>query len=157
LHANGNPVGPTQSVNLSPGTMASLSFNPNSITQPGRQEFIPQMAPINAPGVAAACMGSAEVLSQGRALSRPTKPRRQPSAPRPPPTNRMLKKATARLLTRSRARTPVEDDPKLSTGSTSTWKFPSRRALEIIDSKNTGRMAQNSGYVFARAYRTATV
>src|SRR5665213_1843073 len=41
-----------------------------------------------------------------------------------------------------RARTPVEDDPKLSTGSASTWKFPGRRALENIDSKNTGRVAQ---------------
>ena len=44
--------------------MASLSFNPNSLTQPGRQEFIPQMAPFNAPGIASACLGSAEVLSQ---------------------------------------------------------------------------------------------
>lgn len=32
--------------------------------------------------------------------------------------------------TGSRARTPVEDDPKLSTGPTSTWKCPGRRALE---------------------------
>jgi len=30
--------------------------------------------------------------------------------------------------TGSRARTPVEDDPRLSTGSTSTWKFPRSRA-----------------------------
>jgi hypothetical protein len=44
--------------------------------------------------------------------------------------------------TGSRARTPVEDDPDLSTGETSTWKEPSCRALENIDSKNTGRVAR---------------
>jgi len=33
-----------------------------------------------------------------------------------------------------RARTPIEDDSKLCTGSTSTWKFHGRRALENIDS-----------------------
>jgi hypothetical protein len=43
--------------------------------------------------------------------------------------------------TGSRARTPVEDDPRLSTGSTSTWKFARSRALENIDSKKTGRVA----------------
>jgi hypothetical protein len=41
-----------------------------------------------------------------------------------------------------RARTPVEDDSKLSTGSTSTWKFLGRRALENIDLKSTGRVAR---------------
>jgi hypothetical protein len=50
--------------------------------------------------------------------------------------------ATHSETTGSRARTPVEDDPKLSTGSTSTWKFPGCRALENNDSKKTGRVAR---------------
>jgi hypothetical protein len=49
-------------------------------------------------------------------------------------------------MTGSRARTPIDDDPELSTGSTSTRKFPSRRALENIDSKKTGRVARGSDY-----------
>jgi len=67
---NGNPVGPTLNVDLSPGTMTLLSFNANSITQPGgRQEFVPQIMPINgnptgAPSAASACVGSAEVINQ---------------------------------------------------------------------------------------------
>jgi hypothetical protein len=68
---NGNPIGPTLNANLNPGTMTSLIFNPNSITQSaGRQEFVPQMAPSNTgnpaggPGIASACLGSAEVINQ---------------------------------------------------------------------------------------------
>jgi outer membrane protein assembly factor BamB len=65
--ANGNPTGPTLDVNLSPGTMSSLTYNPNSITQSGRQEFVPQMTPSNpvgGSGVASACLGSSEVINQ---------------------------------------------------------------------------------------------
>jgi hypothetical protein len=61
---NGNPIGPTQQVNLSPGQMASLTFNPNKYTKSGRQEYVPQITPNNptgAQGVAPACLGSAEV------------------------------------------------------------------------------------------------
>jgi len=63
---NGNPVGPKQQVNLTPGTMASLSFNANSVTKSGREEFVPQIAPNNqadGPGAAPACLGSAEVYN----------------------------------------------------------------------------------------------
>ena len=64
---SGNPIGPTQQVNLSPGTMASLIFNPNKYTKSGREEYVPQMTP-NDPtggqGVAPACLGSVEVFSQ---------------------------------------------------------------------------------------------
>src|SRR3984957_14820220 len=52
--------------------------------------------------------------------------------------------ATHSETTGSRARTPVEDEPKLSTGSTSTWKFPGRCALESTDSKKPGRVARGS-------------
>jgi sugar lactone lactonase YvrE len=61
---NGNPVGPTQQVNLSPGQLASLTFNPNKYTKSGRQEYVPQITPNNptgGQGVAPACLGSAEV------------------------------------------------------------------------------------------------
>jgi hypothetical protein len=61
---NGNPIGPTQEVNLNPGMAASLSWNPIKYTQSGRQEYVPQIAPINAvggSGVASACLGSVEV------------------------------------------------------------------------------------------------
>jgi hypothetical protein len=61
---NGNPIGPTQQVNLSPGQMASLTFNPNKYTKSGRQEYVPQITPNNptgGQGVAPACLGSAEV------------------------------------------------------------------------------------------------
>jgi hypothetical protein len=64
---NGNPIGPTQQVNLNPGMAASLSWNPIKYTESGRQEYVPQIAPINgssasgAPGVASACLGSVEV------------------------------------------------------------------------------------------------
>jgi hypothetical protein len=64
---NGKQVGPTQQVNLSPGTMASLSFNTNPYTKSGREEFVPQITPNNptgGPGVAPACLGSAEVFIQ---------------------------------------------------------------------------------------------
>ncbi|HEY6345286.1 MAG TPA: NHL repeat-containing protein [Bryobacteraceae bacterium] len=67
---NGNPIGPTLNANLSPGTMTSLTFNPNSITQSaGRQEYVPQIAPSNvnpagATGIASACLASAEVINQ---------------------------------------------------------------------------------------------
>jgi hypothetical protein len=68
---NGNPIGPTLNVDLSPGTMSSLTFNANSITQSaGRQEYVPQIAPSNAsnpaggPGIASACLASAEVINQ---------------------------------------------------------------------------------------------
>lgn len=63
---NGNPVGPRQQVNLTPGTMASLSFNANSFTKSGREEFVPQLAPNNptgGPGAAPACLGSVEVYN----------------------------------------------------------------------------------------------
>jgi len=63
---NGNPIGPKQQVNLSPGQMASLSFNPNKYTKSGRQEYVPQLTPNNPSGgesVAPACLGSAEVYS----------------------------------------------------------------------------------------------
>ena len=56
--------------------------------------------------------------------------------------------ATHSETTGSRARTLVEDDPKLSTGSTSTWKFPGCRALENIDSKKTGRVAREQAAVW---------
>ncbi len=65
--SNGNAVGPSQSIDLSPGTMTSLAFNPNSLTQSGRQEFIPQIAITNPAGnspSASACLSSAEVVSQ---------------------------------------------------------------------------------------------
>jgi hypothetical protein len=68
---NGNPIGPTLNVDLSPGTMTSLTFNPDSITQSaGRQEYVPQIAPSNAgnpaggPGIDSACLASAEVINQ---------------------------------------------------------------------------------------------
>jgi|HubBroStandDraft_1064217.scaffolds.fasta_scaffold02493_2 sugar lactone lactonase YvrE len=62
----GNPIGPTQQVNLNPGMATELDFNPNKYTKSGRQEYVPQITPINgnasgAPGVASACFGSAEV------------------------------------------------------------------------------------------------
>jgi len=63
----GNRVGPEQNVNLSPGTMASLSFNANAHTKLGRQEFVPLLVPSNpagAPGAASACLGAVEVYSQ---------------------------------------------------------------------------------------------
>jgi hypothetical protein len=44
---NGNPIGPTQQVNLSPSTSASLSFDTNQYTKNGRQEYVPQLTPIN--------------------------------------------------------------------------------------------------------------
>ena len=65
--SNGNPIGPSQQVNLNPGMSASLSWNPIKHTQSGRQEYIPQITPINVgnpnglPGAASACLGSAEV------------------------------------------------------------------------------------------------
>ena len=62
---NGNPIGPTQQVTLSPGQMASLTFNPNKYTKSGRQEYVPQITPNNptgGQGVAPACLGSAEVF-----------------------------------------------------------------------------------------------
>lgn len=65
--SNGNAVGPSQSIDLSPSTMTSLVFNPNSLTQSGRQEFTPQIAITNPAGnspIASACLSSAEVLSQ---------------------------------------------------------------------------------------------
>jgi hypothetical protein len=63
----GNAVGPSQTVTLSPGTTASLNFNPNSLTRSGRQEFVPHLAPsipAGASGAAPACLGSAEVYIQ---------------------------------------------------------------------------------------------
>src|SRR5580658_521345 len=65
--ANGNPVGPSQEVNLAPGTMTSLIFNANTYTKSGREEFVPQFAPNNQAGglgAAPACLGSVEVYSQ---------------------------------------------------------------------------------------------
>ena len=65
--SNGNPIGPSQQVNLNPGMAASLNWNPNRYTQSGRQEYVPQITPINGgnpngpPGVASACLGSVEV------------------------------------------------------------------------------------------------
>jgi hypothetical protein len=64
--SSGNPIGPTQQVNLNPGMAAELDFNPNKYTKSGRQEYVPQIIPINGnpngpPGVASACLGSAEV------------------------------------------------------------------------------------------------
>ena len=53
-------------MNLTPGTMASLSFNANSFTKSGREEFVPQLAPNNptgGPGAAPACLGSVEVYN----------------------------------------------------------------------------------------------
>jgi hypothetical protein len=64
---NGNPIGPSQQVNLNPGMAASLSWNPNKYTESGRQEYVPKITPINgvnasgAPAVASACLGSVEV------------------------------------------------------------------------------------------------
>jgi len=66
-NASGTAVGPTQQVNLSPGTMTSLVFNVNPDTKSGREEFVPQITPNNptgAQGVAPACLGSAEVFLQ---------------------------------------------------------------------------------------------
>src|SRR5580658_310168 len=66
-NGSGTPVGPTQQVNLSPGTMTSLVFNTNPDTKSGREEFVPQITPNNptgGPGVAPACLGSVEVYSQ---------------------------------------------------------------------------------------------
>jgi len=66
-NASGTAVGPTQQVNLSPGTMTSLVFNVNPDTKSGREEFVPQVTPNNptgAQGVAPACLGSAEVFLQ---------------------------------------------------------------------------------------------
>lgn len=66
-NSNGNPIGPSQQVNLNPGMAASLSWNPARYTQSGRQEYVPQITPINGsnpnglPGVASACFGSVEV------------------------------------------------------------------------------------------------
>jgi hypothetical protein len=65
--SNGNPIGPSQQVNLTPGMATSLSWNPIKYTQSGRQEYVPQITPINgsnasgAPAVASACLGSVEV------------------------------------------------------------------------------------------------
>jgi hypothetical protein len=70
-NASGNAVGPSQTVNLSPGTATSLSFNPNSLTRSGRQEFVPHIAPNNpvgATGAASACLGSVEVYVQKSGL-----------------------------------------------------------------------------------------
>lgn len=66
---NGNAIGPTQQVNLSPGTAASLTFNPNRYTKTGRQEYVPHLTPINTINpngaqVNSACLGSAEVFIQ---------------------------------------------------------------------------------------------
>ena len=47
-----------------------------------------------------------------------------------------------------RARRPVEDDPKLSTGSTSTWKSPGRRAPwehPVENSRRGGRALEPAG------------
>ena len=74
---NGNPIGPTQQVNLSPGQMASLTFNPNKYTKSGRQEYVPQITPNNptgGQGVAPACLGSAEVYATKTAVLRPIRP-----------------------------------------------------------------------------------
>jgi hypothetical protein len=65
--SNGSPIGPSQQVNLNPGMAASLTFNPNKYTKPGRQEYVPQIIPINpagGQGTASACLGSVEVYMQ---------------------------------------------------------------------------------------------
>ncbi len=74
---NGNPLGTTSSVNLSPGQMAALSFNANSITgQLGQRiEVQPTITLQNATGsggAAPACEGSVEVYDQlsGRTATR---------------------------------------------------------------------------------------
>jgi hypothetical protein len=66
-NVSGTAVGPTKQVNLSPGTMTSLVFNPNSLTKSGREDFIAQITPNNptgGAGVAPACLGSVEVFLQ---------------------------------------------------------------------------------------------
>lgn len=73
--SNGNAIGPTQQVNLSPGTAASLSFNPNRYTQAGRQEYVPHLTPVNTINpngaqVNSACLGSVEVYSQKTGANR---------------------------------------------------------------------------------------
>ena len=47
---NGNPIGPTQQVNLNPGMATELDFNPNRYTKSGRQKYVPQITPNNPTG-----------------------------------------------------------------------------------------------------------
>jgi len=64
---NGNPVGPTNNVNLSPGHMALLDFNANSITgQSGQRIEVQPMVTLQTPpqGPASACEASVEVWDQ---------------------------------------------------------------------------------------------
>jgi hypothetical protein len=65
--ASGNPIGPSEQVNLNPGQSASLTFNPNRYTRSGRQEYLPQITPNNPTGgqeITPACLGSVEVYAQ---------------------------------------------------------------------------------------------
>ncbi len=72
---NGNPVGPTKTVQLAPGNMTTLDFNANTLTgQSGQRiEIQPMVALISLPGgVASACQASVEVYDQhsGRTATR---------------------------------------------------------------------------------------
>jgi sugar lactone lactonase YvrE len=72
---NGNPVGPTKSVQLAPGNMTTLDFNANTLTgQSGQRiEIQPMVSLISLPGgVASACQASVEVYDQhsGRTATR---------------------------------------------------------------------------------------